>query len=306
MRVLNFFNKHNVLANEQFGFRRKRSTQTAIYTLMRYIANNINNRTPSSALFLDLSKAFEFVNHSILFEKLHRYGIRGPALQWFESFLSNRKQFTRVTKFNNATNNLEVIDSKSRCVSCGVGQGTILGPLLFLVYINDLPQAITSGNCVLFADDITIVMDCKDTDTHDSVVNNTFKDVINWLDSNALKINIDKTKLIYFRSIKAKYQYFTVKHKGQCVQQIHSTKFLGIMVDEHLTWKEHVDNLCKKINKFVFALQKITNVASREIALLVYHAYVCSIIRYGILIWGYSCHMAQVFLAQKKMHTRNL
>lgn len=298
-RILNFLDKYDILANEQFGFRKCKSTQLATFTLINRIINNINNRIPTSALLLDLSKAFDYVDHSLLISKLENYGIRGSCLSWFKSYLLNRKQLTRITKFDNNSNSVVKFDSELRINDFGVPQGSILGPLLFLIYVNDLPRALTH-DCVLFADDTTIILDCKNRNTYEAEINKTLDDVIKWLDANKLKINIEKTKLINFKTYKSKNTHLNVAYKNSLIQQIQSAKFLGITLDTHFSWKEHINSLCKKINKFVFALRKVKDVTSRQTSLMVYHAYICSIIRYGIVVWGNSSEIMRVFIAQKK------
>lgn len=298
-RMVNFLDKYDILAPEQFGFRKYRSTQLATFTLINRIINNINCKIPTSALLLDLSKAFDFVDHSMLISKLDKCGIRGSCLLWFQSYLQNRKQFARITKFDTGTNNVDKFDSELRINCSGVPQGSILGPLLFLIYVNDLPPAL-SHDCVLFADDTTIIMDCKNVDTYETEIYKTLEDVIQWLDKNKLKINIEKTKLINFKTYKSKDIELNISYNNLLIQKINSAKFLGIILDTHLSWKEHIDSLCKKINKFVFALRKLKDVTSRHTSVMVYHAYVCSIIRYGIVVWGNSCHITRVFIAQKK------
>ncbi|CAD0198524.1 unnamed protein product [Chrysodeixis includens] len=181
----------------------------------------------------------------------------------------------------------------------GVPQGSILGPLLFLIYVNDLPRAL-KHECVLFADDTTIILDCKNMDTFKTEIYKTLEDVIQWLDLNKLKINIEKTKFINFKTYKSKNLDLNISYNNSPIKQIHSAKFLGITLDTHLSWKEHINNLCTKINRFVFALRKVKDVTSRDTSIMVYHAYICSIIRYGIVVWGNSCDIMRVFIAQKK------
>lgn len=298
-RLLEFLDKYKIIVNQQYGFRQNKSTTLAIYNLIKTVMTNLNNRIPSCAIFLDLSKAFDLVDHDILIEKMEKYGIRGPAKEWFRSYLSNRKQITRVKKFNPLRNTLENFDSKSRTNGIGVPQGSILGPILFIIYINDLPQSINYP-CVLFADDTTIIIEYKNKQNYDAEINETLNDVNKWLDINKLKINIAKTNVLHFKTWKGKPVHLKVLFNNVNVSQVYSTRFLGVTVDEHLTWKNHIDILCKKINQFIFALRKVKDVTSRQTALMVYHAYICSVIRYGIVVWGNSSEVSRVFIAQKK------
>lgn len=261
--------------------------------------NSINSNTSSCALLLDLSKAFDLVDHSILIRKMERYGIRGSAQKWFESYLSNRKQITRVTKLNETNNTLENFDSKPLANHCGVPQGSILGPLLFLIYINDLPQAI-KHQCVLFADDTTVIIESKNPQDYDTIINESLNDITKWLDINKLRINVMKTNVLRFKTWKSKHINLNIAYDGTMIEHVNSARFLGVFLDEHLTWKNHIENICNKINKFVFALRKVKDITSKHTAIHVYHAYVCSVIRYGIIVWGNSVDISRVFIAQKK------
>lgn len=187
-RLINCFEQENLFTPAQFGFRRNKSTQDALATCLSHLTLNHRNGLRTAAVFLDLSRAFETVDHSILLNKLHRYGVRGVPHKWFLSYLDGRSQCVSV---NGAV-------CESLPVSVGVPQGSILGPSLFLVHINDLPEAVTYGEVILFADDTTILVSAKEEDELFYKVERVLSEISHWLSSNNLRINIDKSSLLIF------------------------------------------------------------------------------------------------------------
>ena len=145
---MDYINKNNLLNEKQFGFRPNHSTYIAVIELVDKIANVVERNEPTLGIFLDLSKAFDTINHDILLYKLEYYGFRGVAIDWFKSYLSNRKQFVRY----------QMHDSDNKIINCGVPQGSILGPLLFILYINDIVNTISLLELILFADDTTLLL----------------------------------------------------------------------------------------------------------------------------------------------------
>lgn len=299
IRLQKFLDKNKAFAKEQNGFRSNKSTALAAFTLIRKVLDSINNRNPTIALFLDMSKAFDFVDHDILISKLHRYGIRGPAGNWIKSYLSNRCQVTEITKMNKTNRTVENFVSTIKENKYGVPQGSILGPLLFLVYINDLPRAVNYPT-VLFADDTTIVVESDNLSNYEEKINKALSETVNWLRSNNLNLNTEKTKFIHFHTKQSKDLELNITCDGKPIKQENCHKFLGINIDKHCDWKEQIKAVCSKINKFVFALKKIRLVISHKTALLVYYGYVCSALRYGIILWGNATDVHRVFISQKR------
>ena len=164
-RLYAYLQCHNILYSLQFGFRQKCPANHAPISIAESIRCSVDNKEFDCGIFIDLKKAFDTVNHSILLLKLHHYGVRGKAYEWFQSYLSNRKQFVCVHGH----------DSDSLPLTCGVPQGSILGPLLFLLYVNDLPNASSLRTFHLFADDTNIYYSCKNLDDLDSKLNNELK-----------------------------------------------------------------------------------------------------------------------------------
>lgn len=281
---------------------KNKSTTLAGFNLVRRISESLNRKTPIMSIFLDLSKAFDFVDHAILLKKMEFYGIRGKARDWVESYLGQRMQCTEIEKLvKNARNCLCKQKFRSTFVINGTGvpQGSILGPLLFLIAINDLPKYIQQ-DCVMFADDTTLIISGDDRLKCENNANKALIDTTNWLKSNNLKINIDKTKAMQFSSYHANLLSLNINYDNSRVEFVDKFSFLGFIIDRNLNWKYHVDHVCKKLDRFVFALKRLRQTVSLEAALTAYHGYVSSVLTYGLLLWGNSTDIERAFRLQKK------
>ena len=179
---MSFLDGNNILCNEQFGFRKNRSTYMAGLDVIDFITSGFNNKELTLGIFVDLSKAFDTVNHNILLQKLYHYGIRGMALNLLKSYLACRKQLVVVDGHT----------SQSLAISCGVPQGSILGPLLFLLYINDLPYCTRRLKFCLFADDTSILFKSNDLFSSECMINSDLCIISRWFQANKLSLNVDK------------------------------------------------------------------------------------------------------------------
>ena len=229
-----------VIFSMQFGFHTGHSTDHALISLTKTIKSSLDKGRVGCGIFIELQKAFDTVNHHILLKKMEHYGIRGTALNRFNSYLSNRKQFVCVNGLSSSLCN----------ISCGVPQGSVLGPLLFLIYINDLPNSPKLFSFFLSADDTSIYCESDDLTLLTRQLNKELKNVKLWLDSDKLALSMGKTNFVLFYSTQKKLSgNFQLKIGNQEIQRNKYVKFLGVLMDEHLSWKYHTVELCKKLSR---------------------------------------------------------
>ena len=237
-RLYGFLMSSSIISPFQFGFMRGRSTQDAITSLTEYIYETLNNRQIAIAIFIDLTKAFDTVNHNILLKKLSLYGIRGLPLKLLDSYLQNR---TQTVIINN-------VPSSKKIVNVGVPQGSILGPLLFLLYINNLSQISDSSRSLLFADDTTICFRGPNMVNLVSLVNSELEKLVGWANANRLTINLNKTFYMVFSNLSISSSP-TILMNHTVITQQRSGKFLGVIVDDRLSFREHISYKGGKISK---------------------------------------------------------
>ena len=204
---------------------------------MDKLIKSLDNGDCVIGVFLDFSKAFDTVDHAILLQKLEFYGIRGSALSWFQSYLKNRKQFV---SYNGATSGLKL-------VKCGVPRGSILGPLLFLIYINDLSNVCPCTNPILFADDTNLFINGKDIFVFHDVLNKELANISEWLNVNKLSLSINKTQFMVFSRRKITPPKIDIEIDNQSVMETDLSKFLGVYIDKKLTWKTHISYIAGRI-----------------------------------------------------------
>ena len=233
------------------------------------------------------------VEHSILLDKLYNYGIRGNALQWFNSYLTNRYQYV---KYSNTPSDMKKI-------TCGVPQGSILGPLLILLYIDGIASVSNILSSILFADDTTLFCSSKNLQELTAIVNNELGNVMQWLNANRLSLNIDKTNFTLFRP-KGKNEICPNIHIcGANIIEVDSAKFLGIIIDNRLNWVEHVKCISRKIAKGIGIIIKVRKSFESETLLNLYNALIFPYISYGIEVWGTAAalHLHRLHVLQIKI-----
>ena len=300
-QMFGYLSKYEVLFNHQYGFRPKHSTTYPLIQFANKIFQALNSKTPeyTIGIFLDIKKAFDCVDFNILLEKLKHYGFSGAPLLWFKNYLENRSQFV----------NLNGTYSNMKNISQGVPQGSILGPILFLLYINDLPF---SNNLFtsLFADDTVFV---KSSSNIDSLLNETNIELgkaFEWFKANKLTLNVSKTKYMIFRNKKMHINdsVIDLKVDGKSLERIGENfeskyfKFVGMRLDEYMSWKYHLEHVCYKVSIGNNILNRTKNFLPLYVRKSLYNSLVKSQIMYGIILYGGSTNqgMKRLELTQKK------
>ena len=280
-RLIKYIDKSKLLYKYQYGFRKNHSTEHALIELVDQIRLSMGQRQMTCGIFIDLSKAFDTVNHQILLDKLEHYGIRGHALELFKSYLSNRKQYVHIEKSK----------SQTRPISCGVPQGSVLGPLFFLLFINDLPKCCSTGKVRLFADDTTIFFHSNSIDDIISTGKVIMTELTTWFEANKLTLNADKSSFTIFKSGRKVIQNLPlhIDFLNQKIQRTSHIKFLGIILDENLTWNHHINEICGKLKRLFHIFYNIRNYLNEENIKTIYYALVYSRIKYGITVYGQAC-----------------
>ena len=246
-RLSSFLITQKVLYELQFGFREGHATHMAVIKLLDTIITSLEKGELAMGLFLDFSKAFDTVNHVILIQKLEHYGVRGMASNWIESYLNNRKQYCTYDSKK----------SKTRNITCGVPQGSILGPLLFLVYINDLGHIFNNFRPILFADDSNLIIKGRNLTEIERKFNLEIPVLVNWLQTNRLSLNLTKTHYMIFGSKKANFPHeINLEIEGIKIEEVKETKFLGVILENTLSWNSHISYIAKKIAKSVGILTR--------------------------------------------------
>ena len=290
-RIYDFLESNNSFFEGQYGFRPRRSCEHALLDTTNHLLSSLSRKQISLLLMIDFSKAFDMVDHNILLDKLNHYGIRGTAYNWMKSYLSNRQQFVSVNG----------VDSSHKPIEYGVPQGSILGPLLFVIYINDIPEVCKLAKFILYADDANIVITANNVEDLHRQTQGLIDTLVEWVDCNMLALNIDKTKYMIFCRSKV------VLNKpllllGTRIKKIEEAKFLGVIIDEKLTWSTHIKSVKSKMSRYIGVLCKIKSLLPLQARIQIYHCLIQSHLNYCSLVWGFSAksNIDSLFTIQKK------
>ena len=295
VRIYQFLDENQVLYSYQFGFRKAHSTVHAVQTVIHSVIKALDASYQCMGIFIDFSKAFDTIQHNILLEKLYHYGVRGIAHELISSYLSNRKQFV----YHDSECYSTVED-----INVGVPQGSVLGPLFFILYVNDIIScAESSVEFILFADDTNIFIYAPTSEELYCKANEVLRQLKPYIDANYLHINLKKSKYMHFRSNGQNTISKSVIYDNFRLEQVKTIKFLGIIISETLVWNEHIKSVTRKLSKITRSLYKIRRCILKAMLRNVYFALVNSQLMYGISIWGSGgsiSNLGCLFSAQKK------
>ena len=279
-RLYGFLINNNILYASQYGFRSKHSTVNAITEMIGKIIKGFEENKITLGVFLDLSKAFDTLEHKTLITKLENYGIRGLAKSWFESYLSERKLYV---KYNNHKSGFN-----ESSIEYGVPQGSVLGPLLYLVFCNDLYKCCDKCMMILFADDTNLFVTHEDVNYVYQTINKELAIVIDWLRANKLSLNLCKTTYVVFKpkNMIVNLSDLDVSFENYVLERVTETKFLGLFIDSNLNWNYHVRKLNPKLSYGLYILRNVRNCIPNWSKKILYYSYFHSHINYGLVTWG--------------------
>ena len=276
-QFISYLLRHDLITVEQSAFLKDHSTVTCLHRVIDDWLEALNDREVVAVCFLDISKCFDAISHELLLLKLQYFGVHGTELRWFESYLSGRKQ---AVSLNGKL-------SKPGQVSIVIPQGGVLGPVLFLLFINDITQSVNAGTCNIFADDVAIYTSCKTVEDAESQLQICINEIDRWYKNNRLKINADKTNVMVISSrAKGIHKELNVKLNDTKLKQVNSVRYLGVNIDCKLTWDEHVKQLCKNVAYKIFSLRRLSSSLNTSLLNTLYKGTIQPCIDYACSVWG--------------------
>lgn len=300
VRLLGHLDRFDYFYKRQYGFRARSNTSGCAIDLMDYVYGKIDASNIVTSVFLDLSKAFDTVRHDLLLEKLECCGVRGIANDLFRNYLSDRKQFVMVNDTR----------SDPLPVSRGVPQGSILGPLLFLIYVNGIAKLHLKGKLFLFADDTAILYSSPSSYVNAAMAETDLLHLNNFFKSNGLSLNVDKTKVMHFRTSRNTNENIDnalIRLGNEILETVDVFKYLGLVVDSHLTWVPHIDYVSMKIRHIIAIMYRAKSIIPRDVRRLIYFAMIHSQFKYMVELWGSApmLHLKRLQILQNRV-VRNI
>lgn len=292
-RIISFNNKFRIINLSQFGFQKNKSTADALFHLIEYIYNSLDEKKLILNIQIDLRKAFDTVNHEILLTKLFSYGFRGFAHEWLRSYLSDRKQFVRMKECSSSINTINI----------GVPQGSILGPILFLFYINDITKCSNILKTTLFADDTTLSMSHSKLENAIPVVNNELEAIYKWTINNRLSVNLEKTETMLISNLPNNETNSRIVFGGQDLLLTDCSTFLGVRLDNKLKFDNHISHVVGKLSKNIGIFSRIRHNMTQKARHSYYYSFIFPYLSYNVIFWGktHDCYLEPIVLLQKRM-----
>ena len=298
-RVYTFLDKTGQLYQSQYGFRSKHSCENAIQELLGRILKSSENKEYTAAIFLDLSKAFDSLEHHVLLEKMKIYGIRGIANDWFVNYLKDRKMRVKVVTDHEGS----LTYSNPKPVTYGIPQGSCLGPLCFLIFCNDLPLNLLYCSSILFADDTTVYKSHSNIRYLEWQVSEELKHLLDWFRANKLTLNLDKSCCILFSIGKKDPESFSINVDNVSIPVTDCTKFLGVWIDKTLNWQKQFTTVLLKVKRNTNMLKSSRNFLDIQSKKIVYFAHIQSHLCYCVSVWGNFLTDTQRNQLQKQLNT---
>lgn len=303
-RLVGFLEAFGLLSRAHHGFVNNRSTTTAVSNYIWQISKTLDEGIPVAGLFIDQKRGFDVIDRTVLINKLHQYGVRGTALKWFKSYLTNRGQMVQVDSEITTGGIKEIKCNRSniRNTEIGLQQGTVLSPILFLIYIDSLAKKFGPEKAAIFADDANFIISKTEMENLQENSDSVCEQINGWFKENKLILNKEKTAAIIFNLGNAAHRptHIDIKLDGSQIAIEEHTKFLGIHVDRRLNWNLQINDLTKRLNSALYMMRQLKGKVSTPTMLTLYYGKFQSLMKYGCVVWGQGTGWNQVFIAQKK------
>ena len=277
LQLVDYLHTHKFISIDQFAYLKFHSTQLSLHRLIDDILENVNENEKTALCFLDIRKCFDTIDHKILLTKLQKYGIRNVELKWFESYLKERKQ---IVEFNGKK-------SSTKCINIGVPQGTILGPILFLLYVNDLSNAVSGGLINIYADDVVVYTSERCELVLKVKMQNIMNGVFTWYSNNRLSLSIEKcTTMVINNDLRKRVDNFEILLGDKPLVKVPSMQYLGVIIDDKLKWSEQALKATKKVSMNNGRIRKSGNSMPTQLKLKIHNSINVPVLDYANTVWG--------------------